>query len=219
VSSGCFGQGLIFVPVRPSQEGFIDAPPIFAPEASISQARLRHRPPDKAAGLFVRSLKLALSGAWLDGAKQLEKAVEIDPGYAEAHGNLGAYYLRLDRPADATEELRRAIGLDPRTGVYYSNLALALIQLRRFGEAEPEARTAVTLDPTNIPAQFLLGYLLAQHEETRRAAEPHLIFAGRELAAAHLLLSEIYQADGNVELALAERQSYQASGKTRPIRK
>jgi len=64
---------------------------------TVSAARLRHKFVSKAVSAFSRALKLAESGAWEMGARELEKAVTIDPGFSEAHGNLGVHYFKLGR--------------------------------------------------------------------------------------------------------------------------
>ena len=43
------------------------------------------------------------------GALELQKALAIDPNYAEAHANLGATYLHMGRIDEGATELRRAI--------------------------------------------------------------------------------------------------------------
>jgi Flp pilus assembly protein TadD len=195
VIRGCLAQ-------MPSATGF------RASEPTVSVARLRHRTPGKAWAAFYRSLKLAHAGGWQQGALELEKAVTIDPGFAEAHNNLGVYDVELKRFDRAAGELRRAIELDPADSVFHGNLSLVLILLHLRPEAEQEARTAVTLDAANGKAQYLLGYLLAQHPETRETAAEHLTYAARELPDAHYLLARIYQAAGETSRAGAEMARY-----------
>jgi tetratricopeptide (TPR) repeat protein len=118
------------------------------------------------------------------------------------------YDVELKRFDRAAGELRRAIELDPADSVFHGNLSLVLILLHLRPEAEQEARTAVTLDAANGKAQYLLGYLLAQHPETRETAAEHLTYAARELPDAHYLLARIYQAAGETSRAGAEMARY-----------
>ena len=143
------------------------------------------------------------------------KAVAFDPLYAPAHGNLGAQYARLARFRSAELELRKAIELDSGTGVYYSDLAWVLANEGQEREAQSQAPRGVDLDAVNPKAHLLLGYLLANHPETRASALSHLIFAAREIPEAHQILAGVYRATGNEILARQEMQRYQdAIGET-----
>jgi tetratricopeptide (TPR) repeat protein len=175
---------------------------------TITVARLRHKLIRKAVVAFRRAAKFANSGAWQQGALELQKAVAIDPEFSEAHGNLGANYIRLGRLEDAAAELRRAIRLDPATGTHHANLAVALSMMRRPNDAELEARSAVAMDPTNFKAQYVLGCLLANRPDRRTDAIPHLTYAARFLPEGHEALAEVYRASGEPERAQAEMERY-----------
>ena|ERR1700682_3094866 len=214
--SSCFAQ-MSYQPYTPAQLGaWFDQQQVDVPgktgfwpsEPTVSVTRLRHHTPPKAWAAFLRSVKLAHDGAWQKCAVELEKAVTIDPSFAEAHNNLGVCDVELKRFESAAGELRRAVELDPADSVFHGNLSLALILVHRQPEAEHEARTAVTLDATNNKAQYLLGFLLAQHPETRETAAEHLTYAARDLPDAHYLLAQIYQADGQTSRAGAELERY-----------
>jgi tetratricopeptide (TPR) repeat protein len=213
VIRGCFAQ----MPSTPAQLAeWLDHQPLEMPgetsfwssEPTVSVARLRHHTPGKAWAAFFRGLKLANAGAWQQVALELEKAVTIDPAFAEAHNNLGVCDVELKRFDSAAGELRRAIELDPADSVFHGNLSLVLILLHLRPEAEQEARNAVTLDAANSKAQYLLGFLLAQRPETRDKAAEHLSYAAREMPDAHYLLSRIYQDAGQTSRAGAELERY-----------
>jgi tetratricopeptide (TPR) repeat protein len=175
---------------------------------TISVARLRHKLVGKAMAAFSRAAKLANAGAWQMGAVELEKAVALDPEFSDAHGNLGAYYVRLGRLEDAVVEFRSAIALDPACGFHHSNLAVAMLMLGRPNDAETEARTAVGMDGADFKAQYLFGVLLARKAVSRDAAIPHLVYAARFLPEAHLTLAELYRAIGEDERAQVELDRY-----------
>ncbi|MBN2712961.1 MAG: tetratricopeptide repeat protein [Planctomycetes bacterium] len=76
-------------------------------------------------------------GRFLFAARALEKAVEIDPEFAEAYNNLGRVYLNLKETDKALNAFKMALGLSGERvetkasanynlGVYYSQNALAL---------------------------------------------------------------------------------------------
>ncbi len=72
-------------------------------------------------------------GAREAAARAFEKAVELDPDYAEAYNNLGLVYTELQRTEHAVQAFTRAIALRPEIAearnnlglLYYSNLDYA----------------------------------------------------------------------------------------------
>jgi Flp pilus assembly protein TadD len=186
------------------------------PEQTVSAAELRHKLISRAVAAFSRALKLAHSGAWEVGARELEKAVAIDPGFSEAHGNLGVYYFVLRRFEQAAYEFRSAIDLDPATSVYHSNLAVDMLLLQRSEEAEVEAQAAIGLDSANFKAHYVLGFVLARRKETRNEAAEHLLYAAREVPEAHLELAQLFRAEGDDRRAALELDRYKTAVAPQP---
>jgi Tfp pilus assembly protein PilF len=178
------------------------------PEETVSAARLRHKFISKATAAFSRALKLAESGAWEVGARELEKAVAIDPGFSEAHGNLGVHYFRLGHLEQAAHEFRCAIELDPAASLDHANLAVVMLQLGHPAEAKGEAQTAIELDSASFSAHYVLGLVLTRRGETREAGTEHLLYAARELPEAHLELAQLFRAEGDDRRAALELDRY-----------
>ena len=120
-------------------------PSSWAAQINLGFDALARQSWDEAAGHFQKILEtnpdhppaakrayLALSGILLttgrtdEAIADLEKALEIDPNYAEAHGNLGNAFLRKGRPRDAINEYRRALQISPRSAGLQINLAWVL---------------------------------------------------------------------------------------------
>ena len=181
------------------------------PEQTVSVARLRHKLISGAVAAYSRALKLARAGAWDVGAKELENAVAIDPDFSEAHGNLGVHYLRLGRVEHAAGELRRAIHLDPSCSIHHSNLAVAMFLLQRPKEAEAEAQAAIGLDQANFRAHYVLGFLLSHRSEAREEAADHLLYAARAIPEAHLVLAQLFRAQGDDQRATLEADRYKVA--------
>ena len=194
----CFGQ----TPAELFQSG------PAADSATISLAQLRHKIPGKALAAFSRALELARHREWQQGASELEAAVNLDPEFADAHGNLGVHYVMLEHLNQAITEFRRAIALDSATSLHHSNLALAYLLLHKSGEAKTEAQTAVLLDSRNAPGQYLLGFLLAQNPVERGEAQKHLTYAAEEIPYAHLALMSLYRSTGEEVKATEELERY-----------
>jgi tetratricopeptide (TPR) repeat protein len=161
------------------------------PGGPVSVARLRHKPPKDATKAVERAQRYSEAGDWTRAAEELEKAVSKDPGYSEAHINLGVQYVRLKRLPEAQAELERAIALDPASALAYSNLAETEILLGDRAAAERSVRKAVDLDGSNAAAQMIFGWLLAAHPETRAEGIKHLEYAARTIPAAARILAQL----------------------------
>jgi len=162
---------------------------------TISVARLLHKTPAKAWASLDRASKLLAAGATDRSAAELQRAVSLDPGFPEAHCNLGVTYMVSNRTEEAAAEFRRAIALDPGNPAYHTNLGAALAALGRAGDGEQEARTALGLDSANAKAHFLLGLLLAARAEARGEAGPHLAYAAQRMPEARDALTRLQRAE------------------------
>ena len=105
---------------------------------------------------------------------EFQKAVELDPNYAEAHHNLGLSFAEQGRYEQAIAAYRKAISLPiystPEVGYY--NLGRAYAQVNRFQEAEDALRTAIQLQPKLSAAYYQLGVVLTatgRREEAKAA--------------------------------------------------
>ena len=82
-----------------------------------------------------------------DARKYYQRAINLDPGYAQAVNNLGAIYHAEKNYKQAERMYRRAIKLDPHSPLFYSNLGTAYFfegKTKKGGEAY---RQAFALDP------------------------------------------------------------------------
>ena len=96
------------------------------------------------------------------------KALEIEPGYAEAHFKLGNIFNARRQLAEAEACYRRAIDIAPDYVKAHYNLGNTLRDLSRLAEAETSYRRAVEIDPGYTAAHNNLGAMLmvqARHGE------------------------------------------------------
>jgi len=63
-----------------------------------------------------------------------EKALELDPEYADAHNNIGTHYLHEGEPGRAMDEFRTAVKLAPNSADYHFNLAQAYYLFRQVAQ-------------------------------------------------------------------------------------
>ena len=158
---------------------------------TVSAASLGHRVPKAAKKASDRSAKFSRKGDSRRAAEELEKAVALDPEYAEAHGNLGFEYSQLGRLREAEAEMRRAIALDPYVSIAHSNLGWVLFQQGNFADAERSARHALALSLNNDRAHVLLGILLGAEPATRAEGARHLEQATSTFPQVKRLLDEL----------------------------
>lgn len=145
---------------------------------TVSVARLLHHPNREAVRAALKAQKLSRSGAYDRAAGELERAIALDPQFAEAHNNLGVQYMKLERWKQAAAEFRLAAALDPGSSQQQTNLAVALGRSGELEDAEAWARNAVRLDGANPAARSVLDSILAAKAargkpETRDSGHTH----------------------------------------------
>jgi tetratricopeptide (TPR) repeat protein len=179
---------------------------------TISVGQLQHRTPSKARREFRAALKSCDSGDVEKCKKHLEKAIEIDPDYMEAHNNLGVRYMVLDQYNQALVEFQRTVELDPTSTRGHINMSLTLSLLGRYSEAEVAARRATQLEPRSIPARYALGQILAVQDKNTPEALKNLQMAVEQYPNARLPLARVLVRRGAIKEAVGVLREYLQSG-------
>ena len=141
------------------------------------------------------------------------KALELDEGLAEAHGNLADILLYLEWDwAAAEKEFKRAIELNPNSAEIRPAYMNLLHIMRRPLEAKAQIERALELDPLNPYVRFWYGI----HLEFSREYDA-VITEGREWLRmdpdsdrAHALLGFAFRQKGMLEEALEEEKKAHA---------
>ncbi|MDE2142593.1 MAG: tetratricopeptide repeat protein [Elusimicrobia bacterium] len=137
-----------------------------------------------------------------------ERAAEIDPHHALAHGWAARALLESGRPAAAAERARRAISLEPRFAMARMWLAESLRALGQTKEAKAVLAEALRLKKTTPWAHYLLG-VFAYDDRNFAAAEKELntaLLLDGKYPEAYLLLAQVLLARGKAKPALAAAQ-------------
>ena len=109
------------------------------------------------AALLMRRTEMAVG--------EYQRALNINPNFAAAHGHLGMAYGLDDQPDKAIAHLEQAIRMsphDPQTFLFNANLAIAHYVAGRYAEAVAFGRKAVQQRPGFTPGVRIYAASLAQ---------------------------------------------------------
>jgi len=168
----------------------IDADPTFAP-AYIGLA--------DAHGQLIR----ASSEDVAIERRAAEKAVELDPNYADARINLG--FLDWQPGLDwrgAEEQFRRAITLSPNNALAHDQLGILLVAEGRTREGLQESQVAQQLDPKNDHLSLVL-YWARDYDASVRVVQ-RILREDPNNGISHCLLWGVYFKKGSYAEAINE---------------
>ena len=99
------------------------------------------------------------------------RALELDPGLAEAHTSLGNISMDEFEWTRAIDEFRTAIELEPDYATAHQWYAEVLARTGRLREAREEIRRAQLIDPTSLVISTVAGSISAYQRDYGRAVE------------------------------------------------
>lgn len=121
-----------------------------------------------------------------ESARELQRALVIDPKNAGTHNNYGVTLLKQGRPDEALIEFGAAVDLAPRSVDALINTALARRDLGQPDLAKETLLRALAIEPKNPSAHYNLAQLYDRTREAARAVEHYrsfLAFAGADHAS------------------------------------
>jgi arylsulfatase A-like enzyme/Tfp pilus assembly protein PilF len=92
----------------------------------------------------------------LTARQSYERAVRVNPEYAQAHSNLGNVYLDMGQTQLALRGYENALALDYETASLRTNQGVAFAQLGQFDKAVESWERALQLGPDESTAQGLI---------------------------------------------------------------
>jgi len=157
--------------------GFAGLASAYANLSSTYRAPREVMPQAKAAALRALELDQNLAGAhaWLGfvsinfdwdavtAEKELKRATELNPSYADAHAVYAWYLSGMGRHEQAIAEAKRAMQLDPFSRFTYGDLSWVLLMARRYDQALLESQTVVERQPDFGYARAVLGLSYAEN--------------------------------------------------------
>jgi TolB-like protein/tetratricopeptide (TPR) repeat protein len=138
--------------------------------------------------------------------EMFERAIDVSPGYAQAHAGLADTlsfrYMYAERNEEtgrlALEHARKALELAPELAEAHASEGLALLLHRRYQTAEQSFRKAIELNPELYEAHYFYARALVQQGRYEDAAAEFLRAAevNPDEYQARLLLPGVYEALG-----------------------
>jgi tetratricopeptide (TPR) repeat protein len=122
-------------------------------------------------------------GQFQRGATELRRSLAIDPGYTDAHFELGLALIELDRIDEAERSYRLYIDRHPREERAYYLLGNALLSKNYTRRAIEQYERAISINPGFSEAHFNLGFAymkLNQISNAREAFQQAIIWADGE---------------------------------------
>jgi hypothetical protein len=117
-------------------------------------SRTSAQAPPTARSAFDKAGRAIYKQRWEEAIKQLRKAVEIYPEYAEAWSDLGNSYAEREQTGEARGAYRRAISIDAKFVNPYLGLAQAAMHERNWQEMAEVTAVILKLNRYDFPAAY-----------------------------------------------------------------
>ncbi len=132
-------------------------------------------------------------------------ALELNPGYAEAHNNLGAALQRQGKLDEAIATYRHALDLKPDYPAVHNDIGNVLRELGQLDEAIASYRQALTIKPDFAEAHINLGNALQQLGQLDEAVASYrqALSVEPDFAEAHSNLGNVLRELGQLDEAIA----------------
>ncbi len=137
----------------------------------------------------------------------IQKAIDLDPTFAEAYGHLGFTYSIIGEHDKAVAKAEQAVALNPNSAYVHMRMGHTLRFADRFEEAIPEYKKAIRLNPIP-PTNYLFGLGVAylwtgQYEEAIKWCEK-AVRQDPDSFLTRLIMTMVYSQSGRLENARAE---------------
>jgi type IV pilus assembly protein PilF len=147
----------------------------------------------------------------------LERAIEIDPGSADALGLFAVFYQGQGEPKLAEDYYRRALRAEPRHARNLNNYAVLLVGQGRYRDALGPLETLVQdtayRGRANAFESLGLARIQVGQPDKARAAFERALDINPELVTSHLELAALALADGDHASATRHYEIYRAKAR------
>ena len=112
-----------------------------------------------------------------DAKKYYDRAIKLDPKYAEAINNLGAVYYAVKSYRRAVEQYKRALRYSPDSASILSNLGTAYFARKQYKEASLAYEKALAIDPEVFEKKSTGAGTVLQERSIEERAKYHYYIA------------------------------------------
>jgi rhomboid protease GluP len=158
--------------------------------------------PNDASAHYALAHAYFANGQTLDGERELQRVIELDPQNTNARTDLGALYLNQGESAKAEEQFSKLTAQRPDDARAHVGLGMALAGEQKNDGAVHEYQTALRLNPQLNGVYYLIGVSQAELKLYDDAIAS--LLKGREAnddAALESALADAYQAKGMIQQA------------------
>ena len=123
---------------------------------------------------------------WPGAERAFRRAIELHPGYSNAHQWYGNFLSVMGRAEESVAEFEYALSLDPLSALRHAALGWGCYFARRYERGVAECRRAIELEPSNVVAHAWLAMGLeatGRMEEAVTAAEEMARLSGRGMSS------------------------------------
>ncbi len=136
----------------------------------------------------------------------LDKAIKLNPLFAEAYINRGYIYDSLEKYNEAISDYSKAIELTPEYAATYSNRGATYINLKKYDKAAADFDKAIELDPEFANSYKHYGILCRKTNDLEKAITllTKAIERNPDYKEAYKERMEVYRLMGETEKAQAD---------------
>lgn len=119
--------------------------------------------PESAMAHFFLGILQSSTNRAAQGIREFERALELEPNLAQAHGQMGMAKIVLGRPEDTEAHIREALRLSPRdtfAHLWCTHAGLAKLIVGKLEEGEAWLRRSIETNPNNPMSHFYLACAL-----------------------------------------------------------
>ncbi|MFY9557566.1 MAG: protein kinase [Blastocatellia bacterium] len=107
--------------------------------------------------LSMASLKFSYEWDWAEAEREFKRALELNPGYAEAHEQYGFFLAVMGQVDEALDEARRALELDPISLIANQNVGWTYWAAGEYDLMHEQARKLIEIEPYFFGGHHLGG--------------------------------------------------------------
>jgi tetratricopeptide (TPR) repeat protein len=137
---------------------------------------------------------------WNGAEAEFKKALELNPGYAQAHQYYADFVKSFGRFDEALDEMKKALTLDPLSYSINTGIGHVLYLSRQYDLAIDQYRKVVESDPSFVPARLWFGRPYLQKGMFKEAIEQveEAVKLSHETTVSLATLAQAFAAAGRI---------------------